>query len=442
MTEQTETKKITWWQLSLVGIGSIIGTGYFLGSSIAIKQAGPTVILLYLLAAIGTYIVFQAMARMTAEHPEKGSFRTYAKKAFGKWAGFSIGWVYWTSEMLIMGSQLTALGVFSKYWFPDLPLWMFAALYGILGMIVILTGVNGFEKVENIFAVVKVAAILMFILLAALGAFGILNGEKIGVNMSFQRNIWLPEGFTGLWSAFIYAFYAFAGIEIMGIMASELKDPKEAPRSGRVMLIGLAIIYMTSIALAMLLVNWDKFTPDKSPFIKALDQYHLPIVPDALNGALIIAGFSTMTASLYAITTMIVVLAKDGDAPSLFQKTGKREIPFRAIALTFSGMVLSIVVSFLLPEKIYEYITTAAGLMILYTWMMILFAFKKLSKLSFFDQMKRWIAFVLILFGISGIVVDQAGRPGFFVSVGFLLLIAIVTFIMSKRWKKTSMDLK
>ncbi|MEQ6377936.1 amino acid permease [Bacillaceae bacterium S4-13-56] len=436
MTNQKETKKLTWWQLSLVGIGSIIGTGYFLGSSIAIKQAGPSVILLYLLASIGTYIVFQAMARMTAEHPEKGSFRTYAKKAFGKWAGFSIGWVYWSSEMLIMGSQLTALGVFSKFWFPDLPLWIFAAIYGILGMIVILTGVNGFEKAENVFAVVKVAAIFMFILIAALGAFGVLNGEKIGVEVSFQRDIWLPEGFTGLWSAFIYAFYAFAGIEVMGIMASELKDPKEAPRSGRVMLIGLAIIYMTSIALAILLVNWDKFTPDKSPFIKALDQYNLPIVPDVLNGALIIAGFSTMTASLYAITTMIVVLAKDGDAPPLFQKTGKRDIPFRAATLTFSGMALSIIVSFLLPEKIYEYITTAAGLMILYTWIMILFSFKKLSKLTSFDQMKRWLALVLILIGISGTVVDQAGRPGFFVSISFLLVIFIVTFIMSKRWKK------
>lgn len=436
--QQKETKKLTWWQLSLVGIGSIIGTGYFLGSSIAIKQAGPSVILLYLLASIGTYIVFQAMARMTAEHPEKGSFRTYAKKAFGKWAGFSIGWVYWSSEMLIMGSQLTALGVFSKYWFPNLPLWVFASIYGILGMIVILTGVNGFEKAENIFAVVKVSAILMFILLASLGAFGILNGEKVDVDISTQRDIWLPEGFTGLWSAFIYAFYAFAGIEIMGIMASELKDPKEAPRSGRVMLIGLSVIYMASIALAMLLVNWKKFTPDESPFIKALDQYHLPYVPDVLNGALIIAGFSTMTASLYAITTMIVVLAKDGDAPSLFQKMGKREIPFRAVSLTFSGMVLSIIVSFLLPEKIYEHITTAAGLMILYTWIMILFTFKKLSKLTSFDQIKRWVAFILILIGISGTVVDSAGRPGFFVSIGFLLIISIVTFIMSKRWKKES----
>ncbi|MFP3339361.1 amino acid transporter, partial [Micrococcus sp. SIMBA_131] len=93
---------------SCVGVGCIIGTGYFLGSSTVTEKAGYLILVAYSLAAIGTWIVYEALSNLTAKHPTKGSFRTYAKQAFGPWAGFSNGWVYWSSEMLIMGSQLTA----------------------------------------------------------------------------------------------------------------------------------------------------------------------------------------------------------------------------------------------------------------------------------------------------------------------------------------------
>lgn len=64
---------------------------------------------MFIFAAFGTYIVFDVLAKMTGKDPQQGSFQTYAAKAFGRWAGFSSGWVYWCSELLIMGSQLTAL---------------------------------------------------------------------------------------------------------------------------------------------------------------------------------------------------------------------------------------------------------------------------------------------------------------------------------------------
>ncbi|GAA0426507.1 hypothetical protein GCM10008934_15390 [Virgibacillus salarius] len=155
-----------WWQLSLLGVGCTIGTGFFLGSSIAIQKSGPAVLIPFILAAIGTYIVYDALAKMSVEHPDKGSFRVYARRAFGRWAGFSNGWVYCISEMLIMGSQLIALGIFTQFWFPSIPLWLLAAIYSVLGLLVILTGMKGFEKFENVFGVVKTAAILMFIIVA------------------------------------------------------------------------------------------------------------------------------------------------------------------------------------------------------------------------------------------------------------------------------------
>lgn len=135
-------QKLKWWQLSLLGVAGTIGTGYFLGSGLAISIGGPAVLIAYFFAAVGTYVVFDALSRMTADHPEQGSFRSYAQKAFGSWAGFGSGWVYWFSELLINGSQLTALSIFSRFWFPQVPMWIFAAGFGILGLVIVFLAIR------------------------------------------------------------------------------------------------------------------------------------------------------------------------------------------------------------------------------------------------------------------------------------------------------------
>ncbi|WP_420835845.1 amino acid permease [Bacillus weihaiensis] len=423
---------LSWWQLSLIGVGCIIGTGYFLGSSIAIKMTGPSVLLAFTLAALGTYIVFESLAKMTVADPQEGSFRSYAKKAYGRWAGFSSGWVYWFSEMLIMGSQLTALSIFSTFWFPDVPLWVFASIFAVLGIGVILTGTKGFERIENLFAVIKIAAIFMFIILALLGLFGVINGDKASFPTSLGD--FFPKGAIGFWTSLIYAFYAFGGIEIMGIMAMELKNKEDAPKSGSTMLILLTSIYLLSLALAVSFVSWEKFNPDESPFVTAMASYNLDFFPHVFNGALIIAGFSTMAASLFAVTSMTSTLAKDGDAPALFKKKKGKKRNMAALSLTIGGLITSIILALVMPDKIYEYITTAAGLMLLYNWFFVLLSAKRLLQMSSFHKIKRWLGMVLILAAISGTLFDQTSRPGFFVSIAFILLIFIVILLIRKKW--------
>ncbi|HEY2492477.1 MAG TPA: amino acid permease, partial [Paenibacillus sp.] len=234
--------KLHWWQLSLLGVACTIGTGYFLGAGLAITIGGPSVLISFVIAAIGTYLVFDVLAQMTAEHPVKGSFRSYAKQAYGRWAGFSSGWVYWSSELLITGSQLTALSLFSRFWFPNIPMWVLASVFAILGLAIIFAGTKGFERMENIFAIIKVSAIVMFIVLGALALCGVLGQGKSRPSFPFET--FFEKGFIGLWSSLLFAFYAFGGIEIMGIMAIRLQEPKDAPKSGRVMLSLIAIIYV------------------------------------------------------------------------------------------------------------------------------------------------------------------------------------------------------
>ncbi|PLS14664.1 amino acid permease [Bacillus sp. M6-12] len=441
MSEKTsspcEPKKgnLKWWQLSLIGVGCIIGTGYFLGSGIAIKKAGPAVLLAFLFAAIGTYVVYDALARMNADHPVKGSFCAYAKEAYGHWAGFSNGWVYWSAEVLIMGSQLTALGLFTRFWFPHIPLWIFASVYAVLGLLVVMIGLNAFEKVENIMAVIKILGIFMFIIIAALAVFHFIDGSQKHPTVPASMDMIFPNGLKGLWAAMIYAFYTFGGIEIMALMATKLKNPDEGPKAGKVMLSILAVIYVLSIGLAVLLVSWNLFRENESPFVTALDGYNLPFVPHVFNAILIIAGFSTMSASLYSVTDMLVNLAEDGDAPKVFaKKATKRKIPFPALIITAIGLIISIVLALLLPKNLFEHITTAAGLMLLYTWLFILFTFARLMKIKGFDQVKRIVGILLILAAVSGTLVEHASRPGFFISLAFLAVIGAATLIMRRKW--------
>jgi L-asparagine transporter-like permease len=433
--ESEDKGNLSWIKLTFLGIGFTTGTGFFLGSSLAVERSGYSVLLNFVLASMGTYFVFSALANMIAQHAEKGSFRTYSKKAFGHWAAFSHGWMYWLAEILILGSQLTAIGLFTKYWFQDIPLWIFSAAYAALGVAVVLMGTKGFEKVENIFAVMKIAAILMFIIMAFLVFPGVLGKENAHMHNPQGIGDFFSHGVMGLWTSLIYVFFAFAGIEVMGIMAANLKNPKDAPKSGKVMLFTVTTLYLVSMALALLLAPIGAFSASESPFVTALKDLHFSFLVHIFNGVLITAGFSSLVASLYSVTQMMYTIAEDGDAPKIFTKISKRKIPYSSLGLTILGMIASTVVALLLPEKVYEYITTAGGLMLLYTWLFIIFSSRKLLKLSSWGHIKTIIAIGLILVAASGTLFEKTSRPGFFASLAFIALVGAVTLFMRKRWK-------
>jgi L-asparagine transporter-like permease len=434
-----EKGDLTWWQLSLIGIGCTIGTGYFLGSSIGIKITGPSIVFSFILAAIGTYIVYHFLAKMTTEDPQEGSFCYYAGKAYGRWAGFSCGWNYWSSKILIMGSQLTALSILSQFWFSKVPLWIFAAGYAVLSILVVLMGTKGFDKVENILAVTKTAAIVMFIILAGAALFGWLHGggdNQPGLPTSIDRIF--PEGYRAFWSSLIYAFYAYGGIETIGLMSMQLKNKEDAPKSGSVMLIVLTTIYVISMVLAVSMVSYDAINEKESPFVTALSSYDLSFFPHVFNAAIITAGFSTMTASLFAVTNLLVTLAKDGDAPSLFEKKIKKfkDLPLPSLGLAAIGLSGSIITALLLPGKIYEYITTAAGILQMYNWAFIIISAFKILELKLWDKTLSITGLVLLLAAVTGVIFEKSIRFGFFVSLLLVAIIGIVTFIMTRIWKK------
>lgn len=430
---------LKWWQLSLIGVGCTIGTGFFLGSAIGIKITGPSIVFSFMLAAFGTYIVYNLLAKMTAEDPQDGSFCYYAEKAYGKWAGFSAGWNYWSSNILIMGSQLTALSILSRFWLPNVPLWLFAAGYAILSILVVLTGNKGFDKVENVLAIIKTSAIVMFIILAAAAIFGMVGGDAQHAGIPDSANQLFPEGLRGFWSSLIYAYYAYGGIEVIGLMATRLKKKEDAPKAGVIMLIVLVVIYVISLGLAVFMAQHGAFHEKESPFVTALGQYDLAFFPHVFNGAIIVAGFSTMTAALFGVTALLATLAEDGNAPALFSKKLKKfhHLPLPSLGLATAGLLVSIITALLLPGKIYEYITTAAGILILFNWAFIILSSLRILETKVMGKVMAFIGLALIVAAVSGTLAEKTIRFGFFVSLMFVGIIGIVAVIMQKKvWKK------
>lgn len=434
MESKTSKGQMSWWQLSLLGVGCTLGTGFFLGTSMAIAKSGPAVLIPFILAAIGTYIVYDALVNMSVANPDKGSFRTYAKQAFGNWAGFSNGWVYLISELLIMGSQLMALGIFTRFWFPSIPLWMTASGFGALGLLIILTGMKGFEKFQNVFGAMKAAAVVMFIVVAAILMIKGMNSEPRQVDVilaNFQG--FFSEGVKGVWLGLLYAFFAFGGIEVMGLLVIDLKDPHQAPKAGKVMIVILTTIYVIALVCALALVHWASFTIDESPFITALVNFNIPFVADIITGILIIAGFSTMVASLYAVVTILTALAEDHDAPAILAKKGKMKVPLPAFLFLTGGLIITITIGFLIPEKIFEYLITAAGLMLIYNWLFILVTYAKLMTLTKWQHVKNIVGMLLIAVTVSGTLGEKTSRLGFYISLLFIVFIALATLIVMKK---------
>ena len=430
---------LSWWQLSLIGVGCTIGTGFFLGSAIGIKITGPSIVFSFILAAFGTYIVYNLLAKMTAKDPHDGSFCYYADQAYGRWAGFSCGWNYWSSNILIMGSQLTALSILSRFWFPNVPLWLFAIGYACLSIIVVLTGNKGFDKAENLFAIIKTAAIIMFIIIAFAALFGWIGGDVKHPGFPNGMGELFPEGYKGFWTSLIYAFYAYGGIEVIGLMAMRLKKKEDAPKAGIIMLLLLVIIYVISLGLAVYMAAHGDFHEKESPFVTALKDYDLAFFPHVFNAAIIIAGFSTMTASLFGVTSLLVTMAQGGDAPAFFSKKIKKmkDLPLPSLGLATIGLTASIITALLLPGKIYEYITTAAGILILFNWAFIIISAFKNLELKIWGKLLSWMGILLILLAVSGTLLEKSIRPGLYVSLLFVLLIAIAAIIMQKKgWKE------
>ncbi|MBY0504967.1 MAG: amino acid permease [Bryobacteraceae bacterium] len=365
--EEGLARRLTSAQLSMIAIGGAIGTGLFLGSGFAIGFAGPSVLLSYAIGALIALLLMGCLAEMTVAHPTPGSFGAWAEFYLGPLAGFLVRYAYWSCIVFAVGTEVTAIAVYLRYWFPAVPGWLW-----ILGFSAGLIGVNTanvklFGRVEYLFSALKLAAIAVFILL---GAALVLRGQ--GQGSYTVPDGFFPHGLRGMWVAVIVSIFSYLSIEMIAVAAGEAEDPRRAVISAfRSAVARLVIFYLLTLALILALVPWTAAGRGESPFVTVMRATGIPYAAGIVNFVLLAAALSAMNSQLYITTRMMFSLARAGHAPKRFGELSARGTPVSALWLSSIGIGLATVVNAVWPGTSFTIMMAISMFGAMFTWMMI-----------------------------------------------------------------------
>ncbi len=375
-------RRLTSRQLTMIAIGSAIGVGLFLGSTVTIRLAGPSVIVTYLLGAVIALIMAYALAEMAVVHPLAGSFGLYAERYLSPWFGFVVRATYAFIQILAIGAEVTAVAIYFAYWFPGVPQWIWVASVS-CGLVAINTAhVSLFGEFEYWFALIKVVAILAFIAVAAILVTGIGPWPAVGFrNLTGRPGGFFPNGLSGMWLAMTLVITSYMGVEVIAVTAGEAEKPEvSVPRAMRTMVVRLIIFYVLAITAMLMMTPWNEIGESGSsitgsPFVRAFTAVHIPYAAGLMTMVVISAALSSANSNLYLVTRMLFSLARSGYAPVRLASVTERGVPLRAVATASAGMALAILLAIYAPGRafLFLYGTAVAGM--LFIWIVILFTF-------------------------------------------------------------------
>lgn len=360
------------WQLTMMALGSVIGGSFFLGSAVAIHATGPSILIAFAFGGVLVYFILHALSEMMVANPNSGSFRTFAMQAFGEGSGFVLGWVYWTGMVLAMSSEATAVSILIRNWLPNLSIWILGSSIIIAVTLINLLGANQLSKLESSLALVKVLAIVFFILLGIALITGLFTGgPAIGLGALPQEPLF-AGGFKSLAGSMLIVMFSYAGFEIIGLASSEATAPKEnIPKAIRYTVISLVGLFVISNAVLLPLIPTADISESISPLVAALNRHGIAWAGTAVNVVLITAILSTMLAAMFGVGRMMRSLAEDGLSPGFLKD--KQDVPYRGILFSGLSMLLALWFGMFFPS-VYLFLVSAAGFSILFSYMMIMAA--------------------------------------------------------------------
>jgi amino acid transporter, AAT family len=364
-------------QLSMMAIGGAIGVGLFLGSSVTIHLAGPGVIVTYLFGAVVALIVAYALAEMAVVHPVAGSFGIYAERYLSPWAGFTVRATYGAVQIIAIGAEVTAVGIYFAFWFPSVPQWAWVSVASVILVTINTLQVGRFGEFEYYFALIKVLAILAFIGvgIALLGGLG--PTPAVGLSNLTAHGGFLPHGWKGVWLAMTLVITSYLGIEIIAVTAGEAQNPeKTIPRAMKTIVYRLIIFYVAAIVVMLAMTPWNQTGGDitASPFVRAFSAARIPYAAGLMNLVVVTAALSSSNADLYLSTRMIFSLARGGYAPASLGRLSARGVPLRALAISTTGMIVAIMLAIYEPEKAFLLLYGVAVAGMYFVWLVILFS--------------------------------------------------------------------
>lgn len=374
-------KALTRAQVVMIGLGGAIGTGLFMGSGIAIGYAGPAVILSYAIAGFIALVMVFSLSEMAVVHPAAGSFGVYAETYLNPWSGFVVRYTYWFAQVIAIGGEAVAAGIYMTFWFPAVPVWMWSLGFALILLYVNSRSVSNFGTFEYWFAMIKVTAIVLFIILGAVHIFGI-GVPAVGFhNLTGLPGGFMPHGWAGVWMAVIMGVFSFNGIEVIAVTSGETQDPVKAiPAALRTMLLRLFLFYILALTIVVAFVPWTETgarVVEQSPFVKVFAGAGIAYAAGIMNFVVISAALSSMNTNVYLCSRMLFSLSRGNYAPKFLGKLGKTQTPIAAIIVSGACILIAAGISKLTPHA-YNYLFGVALFGAMTVWIFIL-----LSHLSF-----------------------------------------------------------
>ncbi|AMU75417.1 amino acid permease [Mycobacteroides abscessus] len=374
----TLTRGLSARHIRFIALGSAIGTGLFYGSAEAIRQAGPSVLLAYLLGGAVIYIVLRSLGEMAVRRPVAGSFGEYATQYLGPLAGFLTGWTYALEMVVVCLADVTAFGVYMGFWFPGVPRWVWVlSIIFFIGAINLLS-VKVFGEVEFWLSLVKVLAIIAMI---AGGIAILMWGSSTGhEEQSGIANLWndggfFPHGLAGFVGSFMIVMFAFGGTEIIGITAGEAKDPaRTIPRAVNTVPVRIILFYVLTLAVIMALYPWRSIDSNSSPFVQIFEGLGFTSAATVLNLVVVTAALSAINSDIFAAGRMIYGMAQRGQAPAVMRRISRNGVPWMTVVVMTVALMVGVVLNYAIEERVFVIIASVATFATIFVWLMILLA--------------------------------------------------------------------
>lgn len=437
--------------LSMIAIGGVIGAGLFVGSSSGIATAGPGILLSYALVGTLVVLVMRMLGEMSAANPTSGSFSAHADRALGRWAGFSIGWLYWFFWVVVLAVEATAGAKILEGWIPAVPQWGWALIVMIVLTATNLVSVGSYGEFEFWFAGIKVVAIGAFIVVGLLAVFGVLPGvhtDQAGFSNLTGHGGFLPNGPGAILTGVLLVVFSFMGSEIATLAAGESEDPQRAvTKSTNSIIWRIAVFYLGSIFVVVTLIPWDsKSIQDKGSYVAALDSLGIAHAGQIMNFIVLTSVLSCLNSGLYTASRMAFSLGERGDAPRAFARVNGRGVPMAAILASVVFGFVAVFFNYLSPDKIFLFLVNSSGAVALFVWLVICFSQLRMRKIIQAEAPEKlvvrmwlypyltWATAALIVFVLGYMLTDTEhdGRETVLLS---LLVAAVVLVIAVVREK-------
>jgi L-asparagine permease len=375
--------------VQMIAIGGAIGTGLFLGSASRLHSTGPALLVSYAFVGMIAYFLMRALGELVLHRTSSGAFVSYMREFFGEKAAYYTGWMYWLNWALTGVAELSAVGLYIQFWWPTMPTWATVLIALAVVLVINLMSARAFGEFEFWAAIAKVTAIVVFLLVGIVVVGLRLN---VGDHKAGLQNLWSNPG--GFWPTMepyhIYGpilvmsgvVFAYAAIEMVGIAAGEMEDPKrEVPKAVNAVIMRIAVFYCGSILLLVSMLPTAEYKSGISPFVTVFGRMGLDWMATLIQAVLIIAAMSSLNSGLYSTGRVLRSLGMAKQAPGFTLKMSGSGVPWAGIVMTSVVFVMGAILNALTPDA-FEIALEAAAIGVVFTWATIFLCQVRLRQLS------------------------------------------------------------